>query len=384
MSAKIALVDCDSFFVSCEQAENTSLQNKAVCVVSGENGCVVSRSKAAKQLGVKMGQPCFMAKKEFPNVYYINSRHELYRNYSQKVMACLKSFTPDVEICSIDEAYMNLHGLDNLYHKDFFQLAQSIRQKIFQECKIPVSIGISSSKLLAKLASDKAKKQDGVYIINQADLPKILADTCLEDVCGFGRQHTAKMKMRGIFNCSEFVEQSDSWIRQSLGIVGLDLKYELLGHLINKVQAKQNLPKSIQNTAALSKFTTDETILRASLKYHVHCAGRKLRSYNCFCQTVGIMLRTKDFRVYTDYLKLSQPTNGENAIFLAVQQLLKKIYIPNVVYRSSGIMLEHLQSQNDFQPNLFAEPDYIDDKISRVMDELEKKFGKNIIKNGLF
>ncbi len=384
MSTKIALVDCDSFFVSCEQAENPSLQNKPVCVVSGENGCVVSRSQAAKQLGVKMGQPCFMAKKEFPNVYYINSRHELYQTYSQKVMDCLKSITPDVEICSIDEAYMNLHGLDNLYHKDFFQLSQFIRQKILQECQIPVSIGISSSKLLAKLASDKAKKQGGVCIINHADLPKILADTCLEDVCGFGKQHTAKMKMRGIFNCWEFVAQNDSLIRQRLGIIGLNLKYELLGQAINKVQPKQNLPKSIQNTAALSKFTTDESVLRASLKYHVCCAGRKLRLYNCYCQKIGIMLRTKDFRVYADYLKLSQPTNSEKTLFSTAQNLLKKMYLPHVVYRSSGIMLENLLSQNDFQPNLFSETDYVDDKISRVMDELEKKFGKNIIKNGLF
>ena len=124
----IALVDCDSFFVSCEQADNASLRGKAVCVVSGGNGCVVSRSREAKQAGVKMGQPCFMAKKEFPNVIYINGRHGRYEEYSAKVMACLKNFTPDVEVCSIDEAYMNLHGLDKLYKKDFASLAASIRQ----------------------------------------------------------------------------------------------------------------------------------------------------------------------------------------------------------------------------------------------------------------
>ena len=168
--SKIALVDCDSFFVSCEQAENPALRGRAVCVVSGSNGCVVSNG--------------------------------LYKQYSQKVMACLKNFTPDVEVCSIDEAYLNMHGLDRLYHQDFMQLAKTIRQKVWQNCGIPVSIGVSSSKLLAKLASDKAKNSGGVYIINQTDLSQVLQETQLEDVCGFGRQHTAKMKMSGIFNCS--------------------------------------------------------------------------------------------------------------------------------------------------------------------------------------
>lgn len=382
--SKIALVDCDSFFVSCEQAENPALCGRAVCVVSGSNGCVVSRSREAKTVGVKMGQPCFMAKKEFPNVCYLNGRNGLYKQYSQKVMACLKNFTPDVEVCSIDEAYLNMHGLDRLYHQDFMQLAKTIRQKVWQDCRIPVSIGVSSSKLLAKLASDKAKSSGGIYIINQTDLSQVLQETQLEDVCGFGRQHTAKMKMSGIFNCAEFVAQSDSWVRKNLGIVGLDLKYELLGHLVNKIKTEQSLPKSIQSTSALSKFTSDMAVLRASLKYHVHSASQKLRAEDCYCQTVGIMLRTKDFQIYTNSVKLTQPTNGEQELFAAAQGLLPKIYNPEILYRSSGVTLEHLLNSKDFQPNLFAQPEYKDDKVSRVLDELEKKFGKDIVKNGLF
>lgn len=380
----IALVDCDSFFVSCEQADNPSLRGKAVCVVSGGNGCVVSRSREAKQAGVKMGQPLFMAKKEFQQVIYVNGRHERYKEYSVKVMTCLKNFTPDVEICSIDEAYMNLHGLDKLYKKDFASLAAAIRLSVWQNCQIPVSIGVSSSKLLAKLASDKAKSNGGVYLIESTDLPKVLRETQLEDVCGFGRQHTAKMKMSGIFNCREFVEQTDSWVRKNLGISGLNLKYELLGFAVNKLETSHGLPKSIQNTSALSKFTSDIDVLRSSLKYHVHTAGKKLREYNCFCKSVGVMLRTKDFRVYSDYIKLPQPTNGERELFLAAQNLLPKIYLPNTLYRSTGVMLENLLSDKDFQPLLFAEPEYKDDKISRVLDELEQKFGKDVVKNGLF
>ena len=125
-------------------------------------------------------------------------------------------------------------------------------------------------------------------------------------------------------------------------------------------------------------------VLRASLKYHVHSASQKLRAEDCYCQTMGIMLRTKDFQIYTNSVKLTQPTNGEQELFAAAQGLLPKIYNPEILYRSSGVTLEHLLSSKDFQPNLFAQPEYKDDKVSRVLDELEKKFGKDIVKNGLF
>lgn len=382
--SKIALVDCDSFFVSCEQADNPDLQGKALCVISGGNGCVVSRSREAKTLGIKMGEPYFMAKKKFPSAIYLKGRHSRYEEYSAKVMNCLREFTPDVEVCSIDEAYLNLQGLDKLYKKDFTELATDIRQTVWNKCKIPVSVGVSSSKLLAKLASDKAKNNGGVYLINQASLLSVLEKTSLEDVCGFGQKNTAKMKIYGIFNCLEFIKQNDSWIRKNLGINGLNLKYELQGYAVNKIKTLKSLPKSIQSTSFLSKFTSDMAVLRASIKHHIHCAGRKMREEDCFCNVVGIMLRTKDFQVYSTYAKLPQPCNGEQELFNAAQSLLPKIYLPNVLYRSSGVMLEHLLSRSDFQPFLFAEPEYHDDKISKVLDELEQKFGKDIVKNGLF
>ena len=162
------------------------------------------------------------------------------------------------------------------------------------------------------------------------------------------------------------------------------MKYELLGYVVSKVKSQAGLPKSIQSTSALTKFTSDIDVLRTSLKYHVHAAGRKLREDNCYCQTVGVMLRTKDFTVYSNYIKLAQPTNGEQELFKAAQSLLPKIYLPNILYRSSGVMLEHLLSANDFQPNLFSVTEYKDDKISRVLDDLEKRFGKDVVKNGLF
>jgi len=384
MSNTIALVDCDSFFVSCEQADNPALAEKPVCVITGENGCIVSRSAEAKKVGVKMGQPYFQAKKEFPEVFYVSARHQRYAEYSDRVMQCLRSFSPDVEVCSIDEAYLNLNSLDKLYHLDFTALAHKIRDSVRQECLIPVSIGISSSKLLAKFASDKAKAGNGVFFIQQGQLQQLLVQTEIEEICGFGRKNTAKMKMYGVFNCLEFVNHSDSWIRQHLGINGLTLKYELLGRSVRPVKKDTGKTKSIQDTAALSRFSDDKDILRASLRYHVHHASRKLRQDNLFCKTVSLMLRTKDFQVFTSNGKLPCPTNSEKEIFSLAAELLDKLYRPHLLYRSTGITLENLCGKTDFQPNLFTEPEYNDDKISRLLDELEQKFGTDVVKNGLF
>lgn len=380
----IALIDCDNFFVSCEQAENPKLHGLSVCVTTGENGCIVSRSSEAKKLGIKMGEPYFMARQKHPTALYLPARHELYHQYSSQVMDCLRTFTPDVEVYSIDEAYMNLRGLDRLYKKSFPDLAAEIRTFVWQQCNIPVSIGISLSKTLAKLASDKAKSRGGVFLINAENLQQILEQTEISAVCGFGRRQTEKMKMFGIFDCRQFVDNSDSWIRQTMGIKGLNLKYELLGHSINPVSALLEKPKSIQNTSALSKFTSDVDVLRASLKYHAHLAGRKLRIEDCYCRQIGVLLRTKDFQTSCLYHKMDYPTNSEKEIFNAATSLLQKMYNPCTIYRSSGIIMENLISREQFQPNLFAKPEYYDDKISRLMDELEQKFGKDVIKNGLF
>ena len=157
----IALVDCDSFFVSCEQADDPELKESPTCVVSGPNGCVLSRSKEAKQMGIRMGMPLFMAKKEFPNANYICANHDKYHEYSKKVMACLNDFSPDVEVVSVDEAYIDLTGTQRLINKTYSEIVKMIRETILEKTDIPVSIGLSHSKMLAKLASDKAKKTGG-------------------------------------------------------------------------------------------------------------------------------------------------------------------------------------------------------------------------------
>ena len=378
----IALVDCDSFFVSCEQAVEPSLRGQPVCVVTGDNGCVVSRSREAKKAGVKMGMPMFMARREFPSVIYKNARHELYCCYSRRVMACLREIVPDVEEVSVDEAYADLTSLDRVYRTDYTSLAARIRETIRRTADIPVSIGLGPSKLLAKLASDKAKNTGGIFRIFPDSIENVLRETDIDDVSGIGRSHSKLMAYNGVFTAWDFVCRPDQLIRKQMGIAGLDLKYELLGYYMRRLETTPALPQSVQDTSVLPGFTSDGEVLRADLRCHLPRACRRMRKDGCFCTVAGIMLRTKDFAVVSDKVKLPAASDAEFYIAGAVLPLLKNIYHPGILYRSSGVMLSGLVSRETYQPELFERLQFKSSPLSAAWDALENKFGKNVIKGG--
>ncbi len=380
----IALVDCDCFFVSCEQVDNPDLRGKAVCVTTGagERGIVVSRSPKAKALGIKMGEPLFKLHKRGIEAVFIPARHHRYSEISAQVMQVLQNFSPDVEQVSVDEAYVDLTSLNKVYKKTYTEIIKDIRQQVWKQVEVPVSIGLSTSKTLAKLASDKAKKNNGIFAIPPHKILQIIGNSPIEEVCGVGRQNLKHLQYYGIFTIKDYVEQADAFVRKSLGINGLNLKYELLGSCTSKVNNKPQAPKSIQNTAMLGNFTQDEAMLRAALLGHIHHACRKLRKWNGFCRTAGVMLRTKDFRVMSARQKLPICTNSETEIAKTALQLLHNIYRPHEIYRSCGISLEEVDY--DYQPSLFetSAPEQQDSKLSHALDELEAKFGQDIVKTG--
>ena len=266
-----ALVDCDSFFVSCEQKRNPELKNKPVCVLSNNDGCVISRSKEAKKVGVRMGEPYFMAKKEFPDVIYISCDHDYYGEVSAEVMSILKNFSPQVQVYSVDEAFVDFTGLKRLYKRNFFDLAKFLREEILQKVDIPVSIGLSSSKTLAKLASDKAKNaKNGVFLIGRQKIEPELKRTKIEEVWGIGRNLTLLCKKEGILSAWDLIQKSDAYIDKKFGIRGLEMKHELLGEAVSEIINKESLPKSIQNTRAFGIFTSDFNYIKKQLNKHIH------------------------------------------------------------------------------------------------------------------
>lgn len=381
----IALVDCDSFFVSCEQKRNPDLKNKPVSVLSNPDGCVISRSKEAKQMGIKMGEPYFMAKKDHSKAIYPVADHEYYAKVSHQVMAVLKDFSPYVQIYSIDEAFVDLTGLERLYKKNYIELAIMLRQKILDEVDIPVSIGISTSKTLAKLASDKAKDTSNhIYYINSDDILNELHNTKIEEIWGIGRRLTDRMKKNGIITALELVNKSDEWLDKQIGIHGLEMKHELLGEMTSPVTNETSAPKSIQNTRAFGIFTSDFNFIKNELNRHIHTSCRRLRRYNTKCLQVGVMLRTKDFKVFYTKQDLLSPTDFELEISKVAIELLKEIYNPNIIYRSTGVILEKIGEQGTEQLSLYnnAEHDEKKRKLAQCFDKLEQKFSKNIVKIG--
>ena len=381
----IALVDCDSFFVSCEQSVNPDLKGKPVCVMSGRGQCVISRSKEAKKLGIRMGMPYFQIEGQMKKAVFINANHELYCQISEKVMDVLKSFSPKVEIYSIDEAFVELTGLERLYKKNYLEIAQMIRQEVLDKVDIPVSIGVSSSKSLAKLASDKAKKaEEGVFLVGSRKIIPLLEKTSIDEIWGIGKNLSIMLRKHGILTAYELISQDDLWLNKQIGIHGLEMKHELLGEMVSPVSNEIKLPKSIQKTSALAKFSSDKNYLKNSLNYHIHRACVKLRKINAKCKGVSIFLRTKDFKVDCEKKVLNIGTDFELEISDIVFELLEKIYNPNILYRSTGVILDTFVFNNEAQMSLFSD-NVVDErkhKLSRCFDNLEKRFGKDIIQTG--
>ena len=302
-------------------------------------------------------------------------------------MSILKDFSPLVQIYSVDEAFVDLTGLTKLYKRNYKKLAIYLRQRVLEEADIPVSIGVSSTKTLAKLASDKSKHMtEGVYLIGKRKIERELKDTRIEEIWGIGRRLSVGLKKHGIITALELVKKDDKWLDKEIGIHGIEMKHELLGEMVSRVTNAEKLPKSIQNTKAFGIFTSDFNYIKNELNKHIHTSCRKLRSYNTKCMQIGVMLRTKDFRVFYTKKDLLTPVDFELEISNIAIKLLEEIYDPNILYRSTGVTLEKIGEQGSEQLSLYTDNTDIEKKakLAQCFDKLESKFGKNIIKTGFY
>lgn len=384
--SEIALVDCNNFFVSCEQLMNPTLLNRPVCVLSNNDGCVIARSKEAKEIGIPMGYPLFKARKEFKNVIYISRNFGLYHDISNRIMQKLLSYTPDVEQYSIDEAFLDLTGLKKLYHNSYENIILKIKKEIEEEVGVPVSIGLAPTKTLAKLACEKAKKNPeakGIYRIKQKEIDEILKKTYIEDIWGIGKNTAALFHKYGIHKANEITKQNDFWLKKIWGKRGIELKMELEGKSAYSVINKIEQPKSIQKTSAFGSFTKDRDYIKDSLHYHSHQICSKLRKLGLQAEIIFVMLRTKDFHVITERVVLPEASNSEFLINQFADKLFEKIYDPNIIYRASGIFAEKLSEKAASQLFLFQDEKLQKaQKLSKLWDKFENKYGKNSFQIG--
>ncbi len=385
----IALVDCNNFFVSCERLMKPELIGKPVCVLSNNDGCVVSRSNEAKKMGVEMGAPYFIIKNQFKKVTFLSGNLSYYCEISKRVMDKLLDFTPDVEIYSIDEAFLDLTGLRKTFNCSYEEIIERIVKDIKDEIGIDVSVGMSYSKVLAKLANDKAKAlqktlpDKKTYKIGYRKIQEELKSTLISEVWGVGKNTTAFLKKHLIQSAWEFVSQEDVWIKKNIGKIGLELKQELLGNSIHPVDSTSQAPKSVSRSESFKEFQTNKAYIQEQLNNHIHKTCKKLRNENLATSCISVFLRTKDFQVQSLKINLINPTNTEFELIEHSKKILDNLFQQGVIYRSVGFCAMRLTPQNEMQISIFDGANTIKkQELSKSWDKLEEKFGKGIIKIG--
>ncbi|MBQ4122532.1 Y-family DNA polymerase [bacterium] len=380
---KIILVDGNNFFASCEQVFDASLRNKPLCILSNNDGCIIARSNEAKRLGIKMGMPYFMAKKEFPNAIYKSSNFTLYHEMSQRMMQLLSKYSDLIDIYSIDEAFLDITGMDKIFKKSYQNLIKEIKQDIEKNIGLSVSIGLAPTAILAKTANHIAKKSAGVYIIEKNMISNELQNLPVEEIWGVGKNIARKLRSYGIFYGIDILKKEDNFYRTILGKKGLELKYELMGESVIPITGIIQKPKSIQRTRAFPEFSANKEYIKTEIMLHLHNLCKKLRSNNLETGAISVMLRTKDFKIVYFGDSVLNPTNSELTLSEIVNKLFNIIYKEGIVYRSAGIWASNLVDIQKQQLSLFERnEDKKNKKISEVIDKLESKYGKGTLSIG--
>ena len=362
---------------------NPSLKGKSVCVLSNNDGCVVSRSYEAKKIGVPMGIPYFMAKRQFKDTVFLSANFTLYHELSTRLMQMLYNYSDKVDVYSIDEAFLDGTEIDSFFNLPLSEVAKKIKNDIESELGVSVSVGVSSSKMLAKLATHKAKMGLGTYVIEKNKIKSELEKVKVEELWGVGKNISRALKSYGIFYANQILEKDDFFYRTVFGKKGVELKYELSGVSVIPLTGIAQKPKSIQKTRAFPSFSDDKSYIRTEIMMHLHNVCKKLRHYNLKTSVISVMLRTKDFRVIYMDEKLDFYTNSELLLAKTSEKLFNLIFSENVIYRSSGVMVFNLSDTTDYQLNFFEDKHAKKcERISRVLDKIEDKYGAGVLSQG--
>ena len=384
-----ALVDCNNFYASCERVFNPTLNGKPVVVLSNNDGCVIARSNEAKALGVPMGAPAFEYKQLF-NKHRINvfsSNYALYGDMSSRVMTILATYTPDIEIYSIDEAFLKFTGFD---YFNLQKIGELMTKKVFKGTGIPISVGIAPSKALAKVANRIAKKfaerTNSVYVIDTEEKRlKAIKWLQIEDVWGIGRQHTKRLKFHKVNTAYQFTKLTDAWVRKNMSVVGLRLKHDLEGKPSLDLESPAN-KKMIATTRSFEKMYTEYKDIKERIAtYSISCA-EKLRRQDTHCNKIMVFLHTNGFRKNLPQygrnivIKTEYPTNSSIVISKYAIIALKAIYREGYHYKKAGVIVQDLTPATEKQLSLFTNGNPKHPAIMQIVDRLNKAYGNNKVK----
>ena len=383
----IALADCNNFYASCERVFRPELCNKPVLVLSNNDGCVIARSNEAKALGIKMGVPAFKIKDIIHNnnVNVFSSNFTLYGDMSNRVMSIYADECNAIEIYSIDEAFINMSGIANLEEK-----AVSIRNKVKTWTGIPVSIGVSKTKTLAKIANHIAKKykKNGVFLLDGDALTKrALKFFPVEDIWGIGRQLSHFLHQRNIKSAWQLANCNDKWIRRHLTITGLKLVKELRGEICHPVGVAHPPKKNICTSRSFGIEVSNIDSLKESISFFAANCARKLRNQNTVCKKVSVFIKTNSFKPntkqYQGYQVLELPTSTSDTIEISNLALrgLKNIYRSGHVYKKAGVIVHDIGKIDQIQLNMFDRVDR--SKRGNLMtsyDAINSRMGRDTVR----
>jgi len=383
---KIALIDCNSFYVSCERLFNPKIKNKPVVVLSSNDGCIISRSNEAKALGIKMGEPYFKVKDIIlkNNVHVFSSNYSLYGDLSRRVMRTLKRFNSEIEIYSIDEAFLDL---SNFPDDEIEEVGKEIRSIVLQWTGIPTSIGIAKTKTLSKVANHIAKKtKSGVInLIGIKDIDPILEKVEINDVWGVGKQLTKFFVQNGIHNAKQLKNISNTWIKKSSNVLSSRTAMELRGIPCISLETQNSKRKSCVVSRSFAKKVEKLQELQESITNYCLNAAEKIRSESLITKSITIFIRTSPFQnqfaYYSNSKTIDLPIATDNSIEIVKNALtaLKYIFKNGYRYQKAGIMLSGLSNSQESK-NLFSS--IKDEKIKNLMKSMDNtnyRFGRSTL-----
>jgi len=391
MSKIIALVDCNNFYCSCERVFNPKLENRPVVVLSNNDGCVVARSNEAKALGIKMGEPAFKLRdfRDKYNLAILSSNYTLYGDMSQRVMQCLAEYTPELEIYSIDEAFLDFTGFT---HKDLTAYSRKIKQKVQQYTGIPISIGIATTKTLAKEANRIAKKSNKAKgVLDLVDSPYLnlaLQRTEVRDVWGVGSSYTKLLENNNIYNALELKKADQKWIRKERGVVGLRTVLELNGISCIPLSEMPNSKKSTAVTRSFGQPVETLAELQEALSAYAYRAGEKLRQSQLEAASMTVFFRTGSYdkeqplRSWGTTVNFLSSTNDSRELVNNARKAAENLFEPGYKIKKAGVILLGLTPEGEKQLSLFEkskEDKARSQELMQLMDKINHRYGRETI-----
>lgn len=387
-----ALIDCNNFFVSCLRVFQPNLEGKPVVALSSNDGCVVARSQEARALNIPMGAPAFKWKQFFKDnhVIQMSGNFELYGDMSRRITALLTSITPHIEIYSVDESFLDLSELEI---DDYTAWAREVKRRILQYTGIPVSIGIATSKTLAKLGAERAKKTPelgGVLDLATGDREQrepYLSQTPLQDVWGIGWRLSPKLRAEGFLTAQDVATMRPQYAQRMMGIRGRQVVAELNGTSCFALEKYAKLPKSIAITRTFGSDSSNIETLESALTVFASRAAYKLRLSGQLACRVGFFMTTSrhkpGYSVTSELIQLTVPTADTGQIIDVVMAEMHRHFKPRLAYHRAGVWLQEFIPESSLQTDLLGTLDIkqynrATDRMQAV-DGLNKRYGRHTV-----